>query len=604
MTREDIISKVSTEINRLEEQKKEKNPLFELFNNFTNKYKGIDTSDFDTIDLYDFVVCFFLNMRSEFTIEEAKEVLLPVKQLLNIDDPNNITSLYESILKIVHFNEEDALKAFISKNMRKPRGIEFNTKMLVLLENEFVEVQTITSLYNLDNSMIIRLVDLIKRYGFEMWEIKRIIGDIKIISEFENLTKYPAIANDEEYQERIMGKLKPHIQYIYNQFDKIFKYAEKLKRKETSRIAKIDKKEQPLKGFLNDFGFATNTEITDYKEIISKIPEHLRFDALKLMYLHNEKVYSVIDEKHTELSKNKKLKYQSLLSSYDIKYISQTLLQIPYEDLNKSLQLLKKFGLDNNVIIYILENSSLSIIEEINVYLERGIINKKFIKNNYLILLPNIENSNLFKNIKLLENENINPNSFATSARILLIDNALFSNNIEILKKYNLLSSMKTTTNYNFLQDSNMVNIIDKLLELGMEKFLEENLGLLNHKNLDRLYILKALNIKIDTIEELMSYLNLRNFYVNDEDIFKYLHEGTISFSEDTGTVDLNSFQSTDRTIDINGVLFSKNKVQRHLKSNSINDTKEALFKNIKLTEEEIETVISALNDKKVYTYK
>ena len=609
MTKEELVSKINDEINNLEELKKADNSLLEFFANFTNKYKGIVASDFDTIDLYDLAICLFLSKRNEFTLEQAREVLLPVKQLIKISNPNDINLMCESILKIIRLNETDLLTAFISNfSISNPKEIITNTlnnnKVLEFLENDFLEVQNTIHDYDLDRSMIVKLVDLLKKYGFEIWDVKRIIGNIKLVCDFETLIKYPKITEDIVYQERITKKIQKHIQYVYDQLNTLFKYNEKLKRKESSRLAKIDKKEQPLKEFINTLETTTNTEITNFQEMIEKLPEYLRLDALKLIYMHNEKIYSDIDIKHKELSNNKKIKYQSLLNSYNINYLSSSLLRISYEDLNKSLQLLKKFNLDNNTIIYILENSSLSIIEEINLYLERNIINKKLIKNNYLILLPSIEHSNLTNNIKVLEKENINPNSFIASAKILLIDNTLFSTNIEVLKKYNLLNSMKSTSNYNFLKEKDLISIIDKLLELGMEKFLEENLGLLNNKKLDRLYILKALNIKINTSDELKSYLSLKNFYVDDENIFKYIHNGIIPISDDEGTVDLDKFSSTSRTININGVIFSKNKVKRNLNTNSLEDTKKALFKDIILTDEEIDTVCDALNDKKVYTYK
>ena len=609
MTKEELVSKINDEINNLEELKKADNSLLEFFANFTNKYKGIVASDFDTIDLYDLAICLFLSKRNEFTLEQAREVLLPVKQLIKISNPNDINLMCESILKIIRLNETDLLTAFISNfSISNPKEIITNTlnnnKVLEFLENDFLEVQNTIHDYDLDRSMIVKLVDLLKKYGFEIWDVKRIIGNIKLVCDFEILIKYPKITEDIVYQERITKKIQKHIQYVYDQLNTLFKYNEKLKRKESSRLAKIDKKEQPLKEFINTLETTTNTEITNFQEMIEKLPEYLRLDALKLIYMHNEKIYSDIDIKHKELSNNKKIKYQSLLNSYNINYLSSSLLRISYEDLNKSLQLLKKFNLDNNTIIYILENSSLSIIEEINLYLERNIINKKLIKNNYLILLPSIEHSNLTNNIKVLEKENINPNSFIASAKILLIDNTLFSTNIEVLKKYNLLNSMKSTSNYNFLKEKDLISIIDKLLELGMEKFLEENLGLLNNKKLDRLYILKALNIKINTNDELKSYLSLKNFYVDDENIFKYIHNGIIPISDDEGTVDLDKFSSTSRTININGVIFSKNKVKRNLNTNSLEDTKKALFKDIILTDEEIDTVCDALDDKKVYTYK
>ena len=609
MTKEELVSKINDEINNLEELKKADNSLLEFFSNFTNKYKGIVASDFDTIDLYDLAICLFLSKRNEFTLEQAREVLLPVKQLIKISNPNDINLMCESILKIIRLNETDLLTAFISNfSISNPKEIITNTlnnnKVLEFLENDFLEVQNTIHDYDLDRSMIVKLVDLLKKYGFEIWDVKRIIGNIKLVCDFEILIKYPKITEDIVYQERITKKIQKHIQYVYDQLNTLFKYNEKLKRKESSRLAKIDKKEQPLKEFINTLETTTNTEITNFQEMIEKLPEYLRLDALKLIYMHNEKIYSDIDIKHKELSNNKKIKYQSLLNSYNINYLSSSLLRISYEDLNKSLQLLKKFNLDNNTIIYILENSSLSIIEEINLYLERNIINKKLIKNNYLILLPSIEHSNLTNNIKVLEKENINPNSFIASAKILLIDNTLFSTNIEVLKKYNLLNSMKSTSNYNFLKEKDLISIIDKLLELGMEKFLEENLGLLNNKKLDRLYILKALNIKINTSDELKSYLSLKNFYVDDENIFKYIHNGIIPISDDEGTVDLDKFSSTSRTININGVIFSKNKVKRNLNTNSLEDTKKALFKDIILTDEEIDTVCDALDDKKVYTYK
>ncbi len=600
MTKSELIAKVEEEIVSLEKTKKIDNSLLECFTKFRAKYQGINMSDFDTINLYEVGVCYFLMKRNDVTLEEVSTLLMPIGELVKIDFVD-IGELFDDINKIIHFKEERLLEIMITDNM----SLKKKTKELFVRNkgiNPYVEealrgIEKIIEENYLDRNSVLEFANLMKKYPFEIWDIKNICGNVKLISTFNDLVSKSAYEDDKEEEDRIRAKVMNNANYVNNQLDAIFRYTDKLRKKESARIAKVDKKELPLKEFLNDF-LSDEKEITNYQSMIEKIPEYLRLDALKLMYLHNEEVYNDIDKRYNDLSNNKRLKYQSLLSNYDIKLSSLSLLQIPYDKLDRSLQLLRKFGITNTTMPYILENTTVEILEEINLYLERGIINKKFIKNNYLILLPGEEYNNLSNNIKLLEGENINPSTFNASSKVLLTDNKLFIDNINTLKEYNLLNSMKTTGNYNFLGKANLVTIIDKLLELGMEKILEENIGLLNNKNLDRLYILKLLDIEVSSYEELVAYLNLKNFYVDDADIFNYVSKSNVSLDSEARLVSLDVFPKTSRTININGVIFSKNKVERNLKSTSLRDTKEALFKDIILSEEEVELVDKALKEK------
>lgn len=616
MTKDELVQKIQAEIDSLEKNKVDNSKVGEIVNDFCEKYSNIKPSSFDTINLYDFSVLYFLGQRNDLAYDEIKNILMPLNDVIDkVINPLDAQQLFTDFCIIIAYNKVEFFKNIIKDDKfvdnlnseRKKINNDIRTKVISSVEN----ADDIIDKYNLNREKIIKLFDVFRKYQYEMDAVANFICGIKFIKILKLRKRV------EGYDEKNSSELDLEIidnintKFLYEQIDYIVNYKNELEAKNKSRVVKIEKRQKELLDFINELEVDENKEITAYQKMLGKINEDLRLDALKIIYTHNEKIYDNISQKHLDLIQNKQIKYQHLLGNYGLiqgTYSLPNILKINYDELEKGLELLKKFDIKDKILSYALENFNLELLEKIDYYFQREIINKKFIKKNFLILIANSEESNnLIKNIEVLEKENINPTIFKNSAKNLLIDYQLFLKNINILKEYSLLSSLKTTTNHNFLQDENLENKIDKLLELGMEKFLEENIGLLNNRNINRLYILRELNIPINTAQDLNDFLSLKNFYVSDEKLLEYIFQPSFADVEDNSnaTVDLNKFNSTMRTLNINGIFFSKNKVMRNLKSNSYEDVKKALFKDFIFTsEEEINLVNEGLENEKVYNLK
>ena len=155
--------------------------------------------------------------------------------------------------------------------------------------------------------------------------------------------------------------------------------------------------------------------------------------------------------------------------------------------------------------------------------------------------------------------------------------------------------------------DEQLEEKIDRILELGLETYLQEDLGLLNQdlNSFKRIIVLQRLNIPIDDISQLYCILENQKFVVPDCDIDNYIFDANkydISQIEDN-TISKNDFykllekyQHTKLTYNIDGIFISKNKIQRNLNRISGNKvtSKEQLnsiLSNTTLEKEEIEKI-------------
>ena len=105
---------------------------------------------------------------------------------------------------------------------------------------------------------------------------------------------------------------------------------------------------------------------------------------------------------------------------------------------------------------------------------------------------------------------------------------------------------------------------------------LDQSLDLLNYddKKWMRIRVLKELNMIPSEKNTLIEVLEKPSFFVPEERIEEYIFEGTPRTPRETTQEErneedirkqLNSFQQTKRTYNIDGVILSKNKVERNL---------------------------------------
>ncbi len=587
MDKLELIEAINKKIQLLEAQKEDGN---KDLNFFLQVAKNItDSSLFSLMEtnLFELILADFKIEHQDLNLRKIKKMINPFYSLFSKIDEGISFSLWSSMMGIIEGHclesfkqlllEKSSLKSLINEyRIRKDKNISEETKDDI---SNIIEIQ---ETYSLETNELIKAMEFMKCYMHESVEILNIINFVRVTKRLKkdfdkrfnaNKTSTTTNKKDKIFQKFVSSSIDT--KEFTGVLSKVNQYACETEKEEKSRLRKIEKTIRDYKEFLVNFLEAIkNKEISNYKELISKIADdELKLEALKIIYLHNQSYYQQLDEEYEMISQNSQLKIQDLLSKYDLKpgeYKLEKILRLTYEEINEMLRLTVRMLFDKELIIYVLENSDLKKLKIISEYVRRDILTSKFIKLYPQILIDSDINERLISNISVLEENDINPNIFNKSLNILLMDKEIFRQKINILKKYNLLGSIKTTNNYAFLEDNDLEKKIDKYLELGLEAFLVQNLDLLNKSNIERLYAIKFLNLPITNEETLFSYLKEENYFVKDDNLDEYL-PNVVGYKVDDEdyegiNIDLESFKNTERTYAINGHLVSSNKVKRNLK--------------------------------------
>lgn len=311
-------------------------------------------------------------------------------------------------------------------------------------------------------------------------------------------------------------------------------------------------------------------EITNARDIVRGIRDaHVKLAFLEIINEHNMGYYQSLNEELNLLQSNSSLQYQSLLNSCEIPYddnLLQGVMRNGLDDVEEMVNILKKLNLPSTSIISILAYSNLECIIRVRDFINKGWIPSSFILSNIdIFYVDSLKYENYSRHLDLLKELSINPYLFQHSVFVLFDDIDIFSKNLKILQEYDLLKCLRSTSDYGFLVQSQLNSRIDLLLELGFEEFLENDLGLLNHDNLSRLEVLKALNIPITSKEELYQVLECgTSFFVPDSEIDSYIPD-VIPYEEERELAismeDLESFRVSSRVYSFDGVLVSSPKV-------------------------------------------
>ena len=353
-------------------------------------------------------------------------------------------------------------------------------------------------------------------------------------------------------------------------------------------------------------------EIKNVSELLRRISNpNIRLELLKLVYLHNQKIY---DEISTELEKQTKDPsniYQSLLDDYGISpelYQIADVRLVPLDELKNMLESLKALAItEPKIILEIIKTSNFDTIQNIRAQVSKGIIDSELLRNNLAIFSKESkEYKNFISNLEFFVEEGFNPHYLRANQEIFLLNPTQIKRNIKVLQEYDLLSSMKTGMDSRFLLNENLSENIDTLLELGYEEILVEDLSLLNYQhNFKRLQILKELDIRLSDLGELKSVLESEKFLIPRERMSSYLYNSVpykIERLEDDLVIPatiLGNYEYTSRTYNIGGILISKNKVQRNIpnlnEETSNKNLITALSSNSILSDEEFETIRSLI---------
>lgn len=354
-------------------------------------------------------------------------------------------------------------------------------------------------------------------------------------------------------------------------------------------------------------------EITDARKLISKIPdEEVRLKVLQLVYEHNKEYYEQLLAEYNELSQNSTIHYQRLLKENDIEIDAQTIMQNSVQNVKDMIAKLKSVGITNTKVIgEILQITDIETFNQVISFFVNNTLTSKITDITPMLFdKDSDEYKNLLVNTKMLKEQGINPRNFEETQIIFISEPSIVQRNIEFLKAYSFDKSIIKGIDYKFLLNENLLEVLDLFIELGLESFLEEDLSILNYyKNINRIRVMKELNIPITSLDELKEILTTDQFLLSDEDIMKYVEQidpTSIKMDDIPDEIPrLKQFEST-RTYNINGVILSKNRVQTNYCESKDEEGIEnklmysILHKSI-MTQTEYETVKQSLTNSLTY---
>ena len=616
MTKQELADYCSNRIGEIREKLKEKDIEYAYYEDFFQLYSISTVKNAVQIPVGDLMVV-FLNSALD---KPFTEIVLDVDSFSIVFkkfDHDEIKQLALTLDMLYESGKDNfiALKKALSDS-NKRRTYDLVCHCEDGEDEEFVEyiVQKLIDFKNNFDADIVKLLDYYEENPSVMMNLMSFVSAAKEYEMFYNkvqaATSHMIIAETGIRSKRVHKKLftavmKDAVRYseIYKILDPISQHYNKLVSDQKSKERRLMRAEKAYLEFIEKLPKIFNRdEITNYESIIKNIDdEEVRLEFLKLVYDHNMEEYNKTMLSYNELAKNSSIRFLTLLqengvSKDDVRISS--IMKNSYDDVEKMLNILKiTFDEDKTIIIKALELADLVDVLYIKELIDKGVLSKKAVVND--ISLFNSE-SNVRKileeNIKLLNEFGLNPAILGVNSELLLYNSSL-KNSLSILKDYDLLKYLKGQDNYSFLEKDNLTTKIDKLLELGYESYLKEDVTLLNEDNLDRIYVLKSIGVIPKSKEELLSWLRTDKFLVSNDRMNNYIHN-VVDYVKDDFKLDIDSiiseYNNTNRTICINGVILSKNRIKRN---SSLGNFKSIINGSV-LSKDEVDILRSELKTK------
>ena len=456
-------------------------------------------------------------------------------------------------------------------------------------QNLIMELKDLSIKFKIDLEVLIKLVNSDTE---TFLDVASIALDIKekncdfSVAVAKRMT-YRLIGARNENSSVFSRKIKPYRIGLTEAKDKVKKYIEKIDADEKSyyKSTKLEKyhNEAALELLEKEI---KKKEITNVRALIKKIQDpKIKEIILLIVYKHNLSYMNELKEEYDKLLSNSTTRYISLLNEYGITIDENNLGSINHnsiDDLNIILSILKNIALPDYLYLNVLNITNLETSKEIKELTIKGYITGNVVLNNIDIFNKNNNLLNTLKtNIQLFNNYQINPTIFSDIEEILFINSSLLDKNLKILENYNIIKSLKNSNNYNFLLNIDLAKLIDKYLELGYESLLEQDLDILNYQDTRRVEILNNMGIILEK-DEFIDMFEYNKFFIPDEMLNGYINdeikvEGNFNISLE----ELLEYRKTTRTIEINGILISINKVINAL--NNKKNMKEAIFTNMNI---------------------
>lgn len=560
----------------------EPNEENEFFEEFSSSLSLNVIDNLTKLDVLDFVKAYLLVYSKNKSYEDITAVIEEispffehklksisffklVEDILELKD--NV--LKDDLIKLINgkskklLNSDDEKRVLMIKKIQKLE----NTKLQKFIELCYEDTETVGETCSLLITMYnVRHV----RQRFEAEEIRLNGMTNKEKELFKELVKKA---------EKDLFEFKFKSKDVEESIDGIRRYASDVISEEKARKRKI-KKNFSNYTYIESWikRFKHNQEITTIPDEVMQLDdEELQKKILERIYNNNMSIYTQIEKKYNDLSSNSYNKYSLLLEQYGID-ISNYNIDITNDinEVEKILKLVSSLNIKSpHKIVEIINTSKLEIVESINNLVKKGYIDNEYVNNNINIFSDSY--IDLISNIEEFKKEGLSLSSISKLKDSLCEDSDTIQRNIAVLKEYGLFSSLGDCSSASFLNIEQLEQKIDKLLELGMEQFLKDDLSLLNYEDsvYDKILLAYKLNIPIEDTNSLHNILSTP-FIVSDDDIDTYLFNVSrkkLDSLEDTNINKddllelLEKKQSSENVYDFDGVLISKNKVSRNLEN-------------------------------------
>lgn len=604
MNMEELIKRIDEEIENLKQElsthNKEELEFFEKLTKFSRK----SLYEIDNIDPTDIILGYIRFFDEETPFRKLKDDMERICYIDNFN-LNDVNKIFENFNI---FNEKNALDLLKNECVDNRRIKELD------LEKDFDGfIEILNTIFSTSRTAMNILINL-----YEEYDEKGMFSDLTLFNDLKTIIttnkEFKALETDKSEQTSLqLSKLLiDDYENSYKVFDyfNLFKvYQKKLVKKTNNHkfnaLKKISAYEEAKKALTSPKDALPTNELTLINPDIAFEIIKYKSNKLEKEYREEKELYEINNNEITPL--NEALyKYGIHFFTYEEK--KKILDNISLNDINLLLSILDsskmKFLLgDKNTLLEIMYSSNLSIISNINDLINNKIINESFVEKNIGILfnkecsvLENIipKYMDFSKNLQALNNAGIQINNVKKhNIDVLLQDEEKLTSKIELAKIYGFDLKNDDLLNFSILEDSNIFNIVDQLLEQGINVTTEILSDIKkkdpNFAKRTKLAIEIGLNDLIIDNKINPIVANKNSFYIKNEAIDEYLENNINTLLEqkyieclendERLKIDPNlfmfkeikiveeSFKVSDTLYNINGISISRIKFLRNMTS-------------------------------------